>query len=113
MKRSASAESKRKKETQVVRLMIELYCRGRHGTPKGWLCLECQALAEYAAQRVAHCPHMETKTFLLQLQNALLPAADARENTPGDALFRPAHAAASPGDGCAACGGNRQREKNV
>ena len=40
-----------------------------------------------------------------------LPAADARENTPGDALFRPAHAAASPGDGCTACGGNRQREK--
>ena len=46
MKRSASAESKRKKETQVVRLMIEMYCRGRHGTPKGWLCPECQALAE-------------------------------------------------------------------
>ena len=35
----------------------------RDGTPKGWLCLECQALAEYAAQRVAHCPHMEIKTF--------------------------------------------------
>ena len=63
MKHGASAGSKRRKETQVVRLMIELYCRGRHGTPKGRLCPECQALAEYAAQRVAHCPHMEIKTF--------------------------------------------------
>lgn len=54
---------KREKETEVVSLMIALYCRGNHGTKKGQLCPECQALADYASARVANCPHMETKTF--------------------------------------------------
>ena len=55
MKRD-TAGFKQKKETQVVQQMIALYCRGRHKMPKGQLCPDCLALAEYAAQRVAHCP---------------------------------------------------------
>ncbi|MCQ2420505.1 MAG: nitrous oxide-stimulated promoter family protein [Clostridia bacterium] len=54
---------KRRAETETVSKMIALYCRGNHGGRKGQLCPECMALAEYAAARVAHCPHMETKTF--------------------------------------------------
>lgn len=57
-----STVQKREKEKQVVHLMIEVYCHGSHHTRRG-LCPECQALADYAAQRVDHCPHMETKTF--------------------------------------------------
>lgn len=58
-----STAQKREKEKQVVGLMIGVYCHGNHRTPRGSLCPECQALADYAAQRVDHCPHMETKTF--------------------------------------------------
>lgn len=58
-----AAAQKREKEKQVVGLMIALYCRGSHGTPRGSLCPACRALADYAAARVDHCPHMETKTF--------------------------------------------------
>ena len=109
MKRD-TAGFKQKKETQVVQQMIALYCRGRHKMPKGQLCPDCLALAEYAAQRVAHCPHKETKTFC---SNCKTHCYQPRENPPGDALFRPAHAAASPGDGGAAYGGNYPREKKT
>ena len=33
-------EKKRQQEKATVGLMIELYCRGHHGTPKGRLCPE-------------------------------------------------------------------------
>ena len=59
----ADVASKREKEKQVVRLMIEVYCRGNHRTRRGELCPQCRELADYAAARVDHCPHMETKTF--------------------------------------------------
>ena len=54
---------KRKRETEAVNRMIALYCRGNHGSKKRQLCPECKALSDYASARVAHCPHMETKTF--------------------------------------------------
>ena len=54
---------KREQEKQVVSLMIELYCHGHHGTRGHTLCPDCEALRNYAAARVDHCPHMETKTF--------------------------------------------------
>lgn len=54
---------KRAREQQVVCQMIALYCRARHAQPKGRLCPECRALAEYVCRRVDGCPHMETKTF--------------------------------------------------
>ena len=56
-------EQKREQEKATVGLMIELYCRGNHGTRKGQLCPDCAALREYADARVDHCPHMATKTF--------------------------------------------------
>lgn len=56
-------EKKRQKETEVVNLMITLYCHGNHKTKGHTLCPECSGLKQYANARVAHCPHMETKTF--------------------------------------------------
>ena len=36
-------EKKRAQEKETVGLMIELYCRGHHGTRKGQLCPDCAA----------------------------------------------------------------------
>ena len=47
----------------MVSEMIALYCRKQHGTKKGGLCLECEALTAYAMQRSDQCPFMETKAF--------------------------------------------------
>lgn len=58
-----SVERKRQREKRVVREMIGLYCRGRHGTKKGALCGACAALAAYAEARSDRCPFMESKTF--------------------------------------------------
>ncbi len=55
-------QSKRQREKGMVRAMIALYCRKKHGTGKG-LCPECESLLEYACQRSDCCPFMETKTF--------------------------------------------------
>lgn len=56
-------EKKRQQEKAAVGLMIELYCRGHHGTPRGRLCPDCAILRDYADARVDHCPHIATKTF--------------------------------------------------
>ena len=56
-------EDKRNREKRVVGFMIRLYCHGNHGTNREELCSQCRELAGYAAARVDHCPHMETKTF--------------------------------------------------
>lgn len=56
------AESKRRREKEMVSRMIALYCRKQHRS-KGGLCPECAELAEYARQRSDKCPFMETKTF--------------------------------------------------
>ena len=50
-----------KREQRTVGLMISLYCRKHHGSPKGLLCEECAALRDYAAERLSHCPHGEKK----------------------------------------------------
>lgn len=55
--------TKREREKAMVVEMIALYCRHHHHTPKGHLCADCQALADYACDRSDHCPFMETKTF--------------------------------------------------
>ena len=55
-------QSKRQREKEMVRAMIALYCRKKHGTGKG-LCPECESLLEYACQRSDCCPFMEIKTF--------------------------------------------------
>lgn len=56
-------ERKRCSEQEMVRKMIEIYCRGRHKSRKGCLCPECEALAAYAHARTEHCPRMAEKTF--------------------------------------------------
>ncbi len=59
-------EKKRQKEQYVVEEMIRLYCWKNHPKEKrqeGQMCLECQALLDYAKQRSQKCPFMEEKTF--------------------------------------------------
>lgn len=56
-------ELKREKEKEVVSCMIALYCKKKHKSAKKELCFECKRLEEYARQRSARCPFMETKTF--------------------------------------------------
>ncbi len=56
-------ENRRKKEKDVLREMIAIYCHGVHKTKKGDLCPECLALNDYAQMRTDKCPFMETKTF--------------------------------------------------
>ena len=58
-----NVQSKREREKRMVSQMIALYCRKQHGTLKGGLCPECEALTAYARQRSDRCPFMETKTF--------------------------------------------------
>ena len=54
---------KRDGEKLLVSEMIALYCRKNHHMAKGCLCPQCQALHDYALQRIERCPFMETKTF--------------------------------------------------
>lgn len=58
----SKAESKREREKRTVALMIQLYCRKKHGTKKT-LCHESEVLLQYAMRRSDKCPFMETKTF--------------------------------------------------
>lgn len=53
-------DHKRMKEKQIVKLMIELYCKGHH---HDCLCDECNELLTYANKRIDLCPFMESKTF--------------------------------------------------
>ena len=43
---------KRDGEKLLVSEMIALYCRKNHHTAKGSLCPQCQALHDYALQRI-------------------------------------------------------------
>ena len=66
-------EKKRQQEKATVGLMIELYCRGHHGTPKGRLCPDCAALRDYADARVdcsvckTHCYKPEMRERIRQV----------------------------------------------
>ena len=55
-------EEKRTQECQTMTKMIELFCHRHHHTAAG-LCPECQALRDYAAERLSRCPRMAVKTF--------------------------------------------------
>jgi len=44
------------RELKTIRAMLRIACHDRHGTAEG-LCAECQALADYAAKRLALCPY--------------------------------------------------------
>jgi len=44
------------REEKTIRVMIEMYCRDRHGS-KGALCSRCRELCEYAEKRLRNCPY--------------------------------------------------------
>lgn len=59
-------EAKRKNEQEMLGIMMKIYCRGNHKQAykeNKALCMDCQRLLDYAYNRTAHCPFMETKTF--------------------------------------------------
>lgn len=60
-----AVEKKRRQEQKTVKTIIEVYCHGHHHKRDtgARLCPECQALAEYALQRIEKCPRMDIKTF--------------------------------------------------
>lgn len=45
-----------KRERHTIQAMIQLYCRDHHAS-RGSLCSECQSLADYANERLEHCPY--------------------------------------------------------
>jgi predicted amidophosphoribosyltransferase len=49
------------RERRTVEVMIDLQCHDRHGTSNG-LCPECDALRDYARERLKMCPYQEGKT---------------------------------------------------
>jgi len=49
------------RERTTVEAMIDIYCRRQHRTDNG-LCPDCEALREYARQRLQRCPFQEGKT---------------------------------------------------
>lgn len=49
------------KEKKVIELMINVYCRKKHGCKDG-LCHECQELLEYAHKRLTYCKFGEVKS---------------------------------------------------
>lgn len=48
------------RERKTVAVMIEMYCRGRHGHAQP--CAECAELLAYAGKRLDECPFQEGKT---------------------------------------------------
>lgn len=44
------------REHKTISKMIAFYCRAHHNSTQDQLCPACQALAEYAHQRIDHCP---------------------------------------------------------
>lgn len=52
---------KEERDIAVVGLMIGLYCRKKHKTPKGKLCAECEELYDYVKLRRSKCPFGDGK----------------------------------------------------
>jgi hypothetical protein len=50
-----------RRERQTIESMFAIYCRDRHATTAGLLCGECEALRDYALQRLERCPFQENK----------------------------------------------------
>ena len=57
--------------------MIELYCRGHHGTPKGRLCPRLRGPAGLRRRAGGPLPAYSDQNVLQRLPNALLQARDA------------------------------------
>ena len=48
------------KEIKTAKLMIDLYCRGHHGS-KDHLCSQCLELFDYVKKRLEKCPLKDNK----------------------------------------------------
>lgn len=55
-RRARLAAPRLARELKTIRVMLRIACRDRHGTVAG-LCRDCEALADYAAKRLALCPY--------------------------------------------------------
>ena len=50
------------KEKKIVTLMINLYCKKKHGNLSGELCRECRDLEEYAHKKLTYCKFGDKKS---------------------------------------------------
>ena len=50
-----------RRERITIESMFAIYCRDQHAAPQGTLCGECQALQEYAVERLDRCVYQENK----------------------------------------------------
>lgn len=50
-----------KSEQRIIKEMLHLYCLKKHGSKT--LCPECQALLDYALNRLERCPFQDSKSF--------------------------------------------------
>lgn len=57
---AATSSKRAERELETVGAMIGIYCRENHGAGQG-LCEDCQALRDYARQRVDRCPLIADK----------------------------------------------------
>lgn len=48
------------REEKTIAAMMDIYCRGHHGT-HGELCDECSKVLAYASLRLSKCPFQENK----------------------------------------------------
>ncbi|NLC66774.1 MAG: nitrous oxide-stimulated promoter family protein [Clostridium sp.] len=60
-KNKEKIDIKKEKEKRVVRLMINLYCKGNHTKPVP--CKSCSELISYVDYKIENCPFIETKTY--------------------------------------------------
>ena len=49
------------REKQTIKLMVEIYCKKKHGY-KDELCVECKEFLEYAHKRLSFCKFGEEKS---------------------------------------------------
>ena len=54
--------TKIEKEKQTIKLMIDIYCKKKHGNKSGELCEECAELLEYEHKRLTYCKFGEEKS---------------------------------------------------
>lgn len=60
--------TKIEKEKQTIKLMIDIYCKKKHGNKSGELCEECAELLEYAHKRLTYCKFGEKNQLVQDVQ---------------------------------------------
>ena len=50
-----------KYEIITVEKMVHIYCKSKHGSPKGELCNACKEMNDYARLRLIKCPFGDEK----------------------------------------------------